>query len=123
MYIVDGTSHRFFQCQKTKGAVLWLKRVIEHISNMKFQSIESLLYFNFPKIHKKVLNSMCKIISDFISVIWLCRENLDFVTEKIIAKVYNDKRFLNGLLKEKFNDVFCKKYSEIEFDMLMSMIS
>ena len=67
--IIDDNAHRFYHCQKIKLAISWLKRVLEYISSMRFQSIENLLVFNFPNISKKVKNSMCIIVSNYISVI------------------------------------------------------
>ena len=121
---VDDTNmHRFYQCHKIKKAIKWFKGLIEYISNMRFYSIEKLLLLELPNIQRKVKNVMCIIICNFIACIWYNRENLEFIKEKVVAKIWKEKKFVMVLLKDKSKDILCKRYCEIDIEKLNSFNS
>ena len=70
----DSNIHRFYQCCKVQKAVKWLKGFIEHISSMRFYSIIKLLSLEFPNVSKKIRNTMCIIICNFIASVWYSRD-------------------------------------------------
>ena len=55
---IDTNIHKFYYCPKSKVAVSWLKKLLEYVSNMRFQNVDKLLYLEFPKLHKKIRNAM-----------------------------------------------------------------
>ena len=117
----DTNIHKFYNCYKINKAVKWIKNCIEYMSNMRFQSIVNLLYLELPRVQRRTKNVLCIIICNFITCIWNNRDNLDFIEDKIIIKVWNERNFLMKLLKGKEKEILCKRYCEVSFEKLNSL--
>ena len=114
----DSNIHKFYECFKIQRAIKMLKKLIEHITSMRFQSIAKLLYLELPNINIKIKNSINIIICNFITCTWFNRENLEHMEEKIISKIWKEKEFLLVVLKHKASKVLCKKYIELDIEKL-----
>ena len=119
--VIDTNMHKFFYCNKIKKAAILLKKILEHISNMKLQYMEKLLYLELPNVQRKAKNAMKLVVCSYVSCIWKNRENLEFIEEKFRAGVYSEKKFIMVMLKGKAKDLLCKKYCEIDLDILSNM--
>ena len=73
---------------------------------------------DFPYLNKKIVNTLSVIICNYISVIWLNRENLEYIDKKVKAKMIRERGFLRYLLKDKFKLIFCSKYCDIEMNQM-----
>ena len=88
---------------------------------MKLQNMEKLLYLELPNVQRKAKNAMKLVVCSYVSCIWKNRENLEFIEEKFRAGVYSEKKFIIVMLKGKAKDLLCKKYCEIDLDILSNM--
>ena len=117
----DTAIHKFYLCLKIQKAIKLVKNILEYVSNMKFQNIEKMLYIEIPNIQNKTKNSMIIIISNFISCTWLNRDNLEYMEEKIVSKIWKEKEFLLTTLKDKSKEIFCSRYYEMDIRKLNSL--
>ena len=117
----DTAIHKFYLCLKIQKAIKLVKNILEYVSNMKFQNIEKMLYLEIPNIQNKTKNSMIIIICNFISCTWLNRDNLEYMEEKIVSKIYKEKEFLLTTLNDKSKEIFCSRYSEMDIRKLNSL--
>ena len=68
------------------------------------------LMLDIPKIDKRNVNSLCIIISSYISCVWYNRENLNNIVYCFKAMFIIDQRLNMKLLVEKRLKVFPDKY-------------
>ena len=102
----DTNSHRFYHCYKVQDCLKWLKRVIYYICGIKVNSLLKILYLDIPKIEKRNMNSMCIIITCYISCIWRSRENLNHIKKFVKAKMIRDQRFHMSILGKEQEGYF-----------------
>ena len=77
-----------------------------------------LLFFDFPKINKKIQNTVCITISSYISCIWYNRESSDYLLNKFKAKIIKEQKYHKLILKEKIQDIFTENYCNIDTDII-----
>ena len=116
--IDDTNSHRFYHCCKIQDCVKWLKKVIYYICGVKVNSLIKILYLDIPRIDRKNMNSMCVIITCYISCVWRNRENLDPIKNILKAKMIKDQRLHMSILGEKAKKVFSENYCLLNMRIL-----
>ena len=114
----DSHMHIFLNCYIIQASIKWLIKFIEDICNIKINNMEGYLMLDFPYLNKKIVNTLSVIICNYISVIWLNRENLEYIDKKVKAKMIRERGFLRYLLKDKFKLIFCSKYCDIEMNQM-----
>ena len=75
----DSHMHIFLNCYIIQASIKWLIKFIEDICNIKINNMEGYLMLDFPYLNKKIVNTLSVIICNYISVIWLNRENLEYI--------------------------------------------
>ena len=119
-YCIDEDSHmhRFLSCYIIQKSITWLKNFIEDVCNIKVNNMQTYLMLDFPYINKKISNTLSVIICNYISIVWLNRENLEYIDKKVKAKIIRERGFLKYLLKDRFEKLFCIRYCEIEMNQM-----
>ena len=65
-----------------------------YFCNINFKdNLLKLLFFEIPKIDKKVQNTVCIIISAYISCIWYNREDTNSIIYKFKAKIIKEQKY------------------------------
>ena len=76
------------------------------------------IILDFPYINRKILNTLSFVICNYLSCIWLNRDNLDYIDKKLKAKIIRERCFLKCLLKENFRKVFCTRYCDVDISQM-----
>ena len=83
---------------------------------MNLNSLLKILYFDLPKVNVKIRNTLCIIISSYISCTWYNRDNLDNIINVIKGKLARDQGINLKILGEKACKIFTEKYvKDIKF--------
>ena len=77
-----------------------------------------LLFVDFPKVNKKIQNTVCITISSYISCIWFNRECSDYLLYKFKSKIIKEQKYHSLILKEKIQDIFTENYCNIDLDII-----
>ena len=114
----DSHLHKFLYCQKIQSSVHWLIKFIEDICNIRINNMLNFIMLDFPYINRRILNTLSVIICNYLSCIWLSRDNLDYIDKKVKAKITRERSFLKCLLKENFRKIFCPRYCDIDISQM-----
>ena len=85
---------------------------------VKINSMLKLLYLDIPRIDKKNMNSICCIVSCYISSVWYNREDLTYIKGIVKARLIKGQRFHMTLLGEKAKKVFSENYCNLDMRIL-----
>ena len=77
--------------------------------------------FDLPKIHVRNKNTLCIIISSYISCVWYNRDNLEYLTNKLKAKIIKDQKINLLVLGKKANKVFSENYCKTNVNMIYQL--
>ena len=116
----DTNSHKFYFCSKVQECVSWLRKVIYYICGIKVNSMLKILYLDIPKIEKRNMNSLCIIVSCYITSVWYNRENMEFIKNIVKACLIKEQRFHKRLIGGKAKKVFSENYCNLDMRILNS---
>ena len=106
--------HMFLYCCKVQECVEVLYRMIFYFCNMNIRDvILKILLFDFPKVDRRIQNTLCIIISSYICCIWSNRENPCYLSNKFKSKVIKEQKYHKLRLKENIKDIFTDSYCDI----------
>ena len=113
----DSNIHRFYYCYRIQECLKWIRKLFFYFCGMNVNSLLKILSFDLPKVNLKVKNTLCIIISSFISCTWYNREKLESIIFILKAKIVRDQKLKLRILGDNFNKVFTENYckSNIEF--------
>ena len=89
---------------------------------MTFDILLKVLSLDLPKVNVKVKNTLCIIITSYITCTWTSRENIEYVTANLKAKIIRDQRLKMNILKEKAKDVFTENYCKPNIEFICTLI-
>ena len=72
------------------------------------------MFFDFPKINKRVTNTLCIIISTYIANIWYNRDSMDGIEFKFKSKFKNNQKLHMGILKDNAKKIFTDNYVHLD---------
>ena len=117
--IEETNIHMFLYCQKVQGCVNLIYRMLYYFCNINFEkNLLKLLFLVFPKIEKKIQNTICIVISSYISCTWYNREDTRFLTYKFKAKIIEGQKYHKLILKEKMQNIFTENYSNLDLNIM-----
>ena len=119
--VEDSNIHRFYYCCTVKECLSWLRKVIFYICGIQVTSLIKILSLDLPKIEKRNMNSLCLIISGYISAVWYNRKDLRFIKNMVLAKIIRDQRFNLRLLEDKAKKVFSENYCQMDLRILKAL--
>ena len=111
----DSNMHKFLHCHKIKKSVQWLTKFIEDVCNIKVNCLSEFLMLDFPFINRKMVNTLSVVVCNYISCIWLNRDDLEYIDKKLKAKIIKERNLIKYILKEKARQKFCDRYCDIGF--------
>ena len=76
------------------------------------------LFLDFPKVHKTVQNTLCIIISSYISWVWYNREEPNLTINSFKAKMIRVQKSHMLIYKDKTNVMFTENYCNMNRDIL-----
>ena len=109
-HIEDHNMHKFYECQKVQNCLNLVRRIIVYFCNMYINDLREILTLDLPKINSNVKNTLNIIVGSYISCTWYNRNNLEYLENKLKAKVIRDHNLKMLILKEKAKDIFTEKY-------------
>ena len=111
--------HMFLYCCKVQECAKVIYRLMFYFCNFNFEgTLLKLLFFEFPNIDKKIQNTICIIISSYISCIWFNRENPNYLLYKFKAKIIKEQKLHKVILKEKMQDIFTENYCNLDLSIV-----
>ena len=116
--IEDSNVHMFIYCSLVQECIIWLRRIIFYICGVNFDSLLKVLMLDIPKIDKRNVNSLCIIVSSYISCVWYNRKKLDTVKYCFKAKIIRDQRMNMKLLGGKAYRIFSDNYCNLDYEIL-----
>ena len=106
--------HMFIYCFKVQDCLSFLHKLIFYLCNLNTGgNILRYFFMYFPKINKKIQNTLCIIMSSYISCVWANRECQDNVLYRFRAKVIKEQNNHMLILDNKVNDIFTENYCNI----------
>ena len=119
--IEDSNVHRFYYCGTVRECLSWLRKVLFYICGIQLNSLLKILYLDFPKIETRNMNSLCVLISGYITTVWYNRKDLRFIRNLVMAKFIRDQRFNLKLLGENARKVFSENYCNMDIRILKEL--
>ena len=111
----ENNLHMVLYCCKVQRCKIVLFRIIFYLCSIDIEKdIIKALFFDFPKINKKVTNTLCIIISSYIANIWFNRDNSDDLEYKFKSKIKVNQKLHMEILKDKAMNVFTDNYVNID---------
>ena len=117
----DSHFHKFLYCCKVQRSVQWLTKFIEFVCNIKISNLSVFIMLDFPYVNRKMVNTLSVIICNYLACIWFNRENMDYIDKILKAKIVRERNFLRYLLREKFEQIFCGRYCDIELNQMNNL--
>ena len=112
--VEENNMHMVLYCCKTQRCKIVLFRTIFYLCHIDIEKdIIKTLFFDFPKINKKVTNTLCIVISIYIANIWYNRDNMENLEYKFKSKIKNSQKLHMEILKDKSKNVFTDNYVNI----------
>ena len=118
----DSNSHKFYHCFKVQDCLSWLRKVIYYICGVQTESLLKILYLDIPKIDKRNRNSLCIIITSYISTVWFNRNDLAYIQNIVRAKIIKGQRFHMKLLGNKAKKIFSDNYCNMDIRILNRLL-
>ena len=112
--VEDSNVHRFYYCGTVKECLSWLRKMIFYVCGIQVVSLLKILFLDFPKIDKRNMNTLCVIVSGYISSVWYNRKDLRFIKNIVMAKTIRDQCFNLKILGDRANDVFSENYCQLD---------
>ena len=120
--IEETNIHMFLYCYKVQECVQLIYKMLFYFCNINFKdNLLKLLFFEIPKIDKKIQNTICIIISAYISCIWYNREDTSSIIYKFKAKIIREQKYHKLLLKENMQNIFTENYYNIDLDIINNL--
>ena len=114
--------HMFLYCYKVQSCVDLVYRILYYFCNMNFKDhLLKLLFFEFPRVDKRIQNTICITMSSYISCIWYNRDNSEHLLNKLKSKIIREQKYHKLVLKEKIQDIFTENYCNIDMDILNNL--
>ena len=116
--ICETNIHMFLYCAKVQDSLSLLYKLIFYVCDLNInESFLRYIFLYFPKVNKKVRNTLCVIVSSYLSCIWINRECQDDLIYKFKAKMIKEQRYhlltLGNKAKKIFTDNYCNLDSHI----------
>ena len=119
--VEDSNIHRFYFCQKVQDCLDWLRKLIFYFCGINCNSLLKIMSFDLPGIHVKNKNTLCIIISSYIACTWYNRDNLDYLTNKLKAKIIRDQKIKLLILGPKANSIFTENYCKSDINFIYTL--
>ena len=117
--VEESNIHMFLYCAKIQNCRSLLIRLIFYLCNMNVEHcILKCLFFDFPKVNKKVTNTLSIVISIYLAIIWFNRNSPDNLDYKLKARIKKSQKFHSKILQDKINALFTSNYSNIDTDII-----
>ena len=119
--IEDSNILRFYFCQKVQDCLVWLRKLIFYFCGLNCNSLLQILSFDLPRINIKCKNTLCIIISSYIACAWYNRKDLDYITNKLKAKIIRDQKLKLMILGQKAKDLFTENYCKPNINFIYTL--
>ena len=110
----DTNSHKFYHCCMIQECILWLRKVLFYICGIQTNSLLKILYLDLPRIDKRNMNSLCVIISCYISTVWFNKTDLRYIKNIVKASILKMQKFHKVMLNSKMEKIFSEKYCNLD---------
>ena len=120
--VEDSNVHRFYYCGTVKECLSWLRKSIFYVCGIQVTSLLRILFLDFPKIDKRNMNTLCVIVSGYISSVWYNRKDLRFIKNIVMAKILRDQCFNLKILGDRANEVFSENYCKMDLRIMKSFL-
>ena len=101
--------------------IVLLRKFLFYIGGIQTNSLLKILYLDIPKIDKRNMNSICVIISCYISTVWFNRTDLRFIKNIIKANIVKMQKFHRVILGSNMERVFSEKYCNLDLRIINSL--
>ena len=85
--VEDSNIHRFYYCCQIQECIIWLKKLIFYVCGIQIDSLLKIMSLNIPKIEIRNRNSLCIIITCYITTVWYHREDLTYIIQIVKANI------------------------------------
>ena len=120
--IEETNIHMFLYCQKVQECVKLIYRMLYYFCNINFENhLLKLLFLVIPKIEQRIQNTICIVISSYISCTWHNKEDTRFLTYKFKAKIIEGHKYHKLILKEKMQNIFTENYSNLDPNIINNL--
>ena len=117
--IEETNIHMFLYCSRVQGCIRVMYKILFYFCNLDFKdNLLKLMFLEFPRIDRKIQNTLCIIISSYISCIWYNREDANFLIYKLKAKIIREQKYHKLMLKDRMHNLFTENYININPDIL-----
>ena len=115
----ESNIHMFLYCSKVQECINILYKTIFYLCDLNAQGLMlKLLFFDFPKVNKKIQNTLCSIISSYLTIVWYNRESPCYLSYKFKLKIIREQKLHKDMLKEKIHDIFSNNYCHLNPNIL-----
>ena len=120
--IEETNIHMFLYCYKVQECVNFIYKLLFYFCNINFKNnLLKMLFLDFPDIDKKSQNTICIIISSYISCIWYNREDTSPLIYTFKAKIIKEQKYHKLILREKMQNIFTENYCNLDMDILNNL--
>lgn len=110
--VEDSNMHRFDYCMNVQECFSWIRKYFFYLCGMNIDSLLKILSLDLPKVNIKVKNTLCIIISSYITRFWFTRDKSEWLIVNLKAKIIRDQKIKLKILKDKAKKVFTENYTE-----------
>lgn len=119
--VEDSNIHKFYYCYKMQDCLQWMRKLIFYMCGLNLTSLLKILSFEFPKVNSKIKNTLCIIVSSYISCTWYNRGNIDTMIYVFKAKLIKDQRLKLEILGDKAKNVFTENYCKSNIEIIYEL--
>ena len=119
--VEESNIHKFYYCSKVQNCIVLLRKIIFYICGLQVDSLLQILMFEFPKVDKRNVNSLCVIISSYIACVWYNRENNDNLIYAFKARLLRNQRLNIKILDKKALKIFSENYCKMDIRIIDRM--
>ena len=115
----ESITHMFCECIKVKNVMLYYKKILEFICNIRISSVSKLIYFDIKNENRIIDNTVIVLTAGYISNIWYNRDKeLSINLDTYKLSILKHHHMLRMILKERMEKLFTESYCKLNESLL-----
>ena len=115
----ESITHMFCECIKVKNVMLYYKKILEFICNIRISSMSKLIYFDIKNENRIIDNTVIVLTAGYISNIWYNRDKeLSINLDTYKLSILKHHHMLRIILKERMEKLFTESYCKLNESLL-----
>ena len=99
----------------------WLRKAIFYLCGIQANILTKILHLDLPGIERRNKDTLCVVISCYISTVWFNRSDLRFIKNIVKANIIKMQKFHMIMLGTKKEKVFSDNYCNLDMRILNSL--